>query len=876
MAARFADPELSVRHVCAARLVAGKQSVDVEAPLPRRLDHHLGKGRERLAEEEVARHPLVATGAELIELVETGEERGEEEELAHLPADLEQAPRRLDVEGGRGDQVENGPEDCGGIRGVAIGPAQRPVQRRAAGVVARLEARAAPEQRLDQRHVAGESGEHQRREALRRGVVDAVLLGPCEHLLEVLPLEALESTPGDPRALRLVLLRGLEPALPGKAIGDQLLFVEAGQLEELLFGPARHARRRQRLVGERAQVDVVEYRPGDGPELQHLLADGLGLLLLALRLEPVRLPLPLLGRRFLRLHRGGALRPPGAEQLEQRMPDVVFHQDHLPDRAGERHIERVDEELVQLERPVALVFRPAILEPVAGQVLRLDPLAQLGEKPLLGGEEAVDDHRFVLEPLRFMNAEDERRAQLPARVRLLLVAQDDDSHLRRLACLLVQILHRRARGGESGHRTFHAGERPHQEIGLAVDGAEFRMLEPQHPVGRLRDRVAVAIADVEQVHVGLARLAQPAPEEALHLGPGEEVRVDDLVGVARDDELPRRLERPEHERKLDVGEVLHFVDRDEVVDRLHVRQRGMGDEVRLVQVFRCEPGAVAFEQLEEDGALLRIEHRLTHAEAEIRITGERPLRLGGEHAAQLLEGLVGVGEPDLLPVALEEGDKVTERHWPALGHSDGLEQLAVAEEVGLLILWRPVEGDVKRARGLGKPLRFGDVGDAARHLPQPLQEQRRLPAAGRAHQHQRGPVAERGVLQVVEGEWLVEVVEDGPSGMEVAQGPRLCSLRRFRIFQFRLVHRRAAQEARAVVRVPADHFEREARLFAAVLGEHEEEPRGIVEPGPVKPAQAQLFHVGGAEIVPLDSRAHLLDLVREVAGRQPVVGEKAH
>src|SRR6266481_9630182 len=112
--------------------------------------------------------------------------------------------------------------------------------------------------------------------------------------------------------------------------------------------------------------------------------------------------------------------------------------------------------------------------------------------------------------------------------------------------------------------------------------------------------------------------------------------------------------------------------------------------------------------------------------------------------------------------------------------------------------------------------------------------------------------------------------------MEVAEGPRLRCLRRFRIFQFRLVDRRAAQEARAVVSVPADHLEREARLFAAVLGEHEEEPRGIVEPGPVEPAHAQLLHVGGAEIVPLDGREHLLDLVREVAGRQPVVGEKAH
>jgi len=146
----------------------------------------------------------------------------------------------------------------------------------------------------------------------------------------------------------------------------------------------------------------------------------------------------------------------------------------------------------------------------------------------------------------------------------------------------------------------------------------------------------------------------------------------------------------------------------------------------------------------------------------------------------------------------------------------------------------------------------------------------------RAHQHQRGPVAERGVLQIVEGQRLVEEVEDRPGGMEVADGPRLRRLRRFRIVQFRLVDRRAAQEARAVVSVPSDHLEREARFFAAVLGEHQEEPRGIVEPGPVEPAHAQLLHVGGAEIVPLDSRAHFLDLVREVAGRQPVVGEKAH
>src|SRR5438876_11942749 len=143
-----------------------------------------------------------------------------------------------------------------------------------------------------------------------------------------------------------------------------------------------------------------------------------------------------------------------------------------------------------------------------------------------------------------------------------------------------------------------------------------------------------------------------------------------------------------------------------MVDRRHLRQPGMGDEVRLVEVLRNEPAAVAFEEVEQDGPLLRVEHRLAHPEAEIRIARQRPLGLGRKHAAQFLEGLVGVRESDFLPVALEESDEVTERHRAAVGYSYSLEELAVAEEVGLLILWGAVEGDVERARGLGEPLRF--------------------------------------------------------------------------------------------------------------------------------------------------------------------------
>ena len=46
----------------------------------------------------------------------------------------------------------------------------------------------------------------------------------------------------------------------------------------------------------------------------------------------------------------------------------------------------------------------------------------------------------------------------------------------------------------------------------------------------------------------------------------------DLVAVAAQDELTRRLEHRQHQRELHGREVLHLVDHDEVVDRrLRVR-----------------------------------------------------------------------------------------------------------------------------------------------------------------------------------------------------------------------------------------------------------------------------------------------------------------
>ena len=72
---------------------------------------------------------------------------------------------------------------------------------------------------------------------------------------------------------------------------------------------------------------------------------------------------------------------------------------------------------------------------------------------------------------------------------------------------------------------------------------------------------------------------------------------------------------------------------------------------------------------------------------------------------------MGVGEPVVPTVAREEGGEGPECDRLAWRHPDGLDELAVAEEIGLLVLARPAVGEVDRSRALGEEGGLREVGD---------------------------------------------------------------------------------------------------------------------------------------------------------------------
>ncbi len=80
-----------------------------------------------------------------------------------------------------------------------------------------------------------------------------------------------------------------------------------------------------------------------------------------------------------------------------------------------------------------------------------------------------------------------------------------------------------------------AGGAAHQEVALAIDRTEARLLDLQQRVGQLRYRLGVA--EVRLQHLQLLALrglaGQALPEQGLDGRPGEEVGVDDLVASRR-------------------------------------------------------------------------------------------------------------------------------------------------------------------------------------------------------------------------------------------------------------------------------------------------------------------------------------------------------
>ena len=72
--------------------------------------------------------------------------------------------------------------------------------------------------------------------------------------------------------------------------------------------------------------------------------------------------------------------------------------------------------------------------------------------------------------------------------------------------------------------------------------------------------------------------------------------MDDLVGIAAQQEVTGFLQGFQHQRELHGGDVLHFVDHHEVVARCRPRLPVVGDQIEVVELRLGQPGAVFLEQ----------------------------------------------------------------------------------------------------------------------------------------------------------------------------------------------------------------------------------------------------------------------------------------
>ena len=225
--------------------------------------------------------------------------------------------------------------------------------------------------------------------------------------------------------------------------------------------------------------------------------------------------------------------------------------------------------------------------------------------------------------------------------RLVLVAQDDDGVANGRARRGVERAQDLVLALEQLRRARRAGGAPDEEIALAVDRAETRLLDPQETVSETGDGLGVAeigLQDGDFARGGrvFGRLRR-SPEQRANRSPGKEVRMHDLVRIAAKQEMILGLERIEDQRELGVGEILHFVDDDEIVARLGLRAPRVRDEVEIDEPFLFQPGPVFFEQFVHGRA--RVSRRvqgLPHAERLVFGLGQRPAGGRAEQAAEFL------------------------------------------------------------------------------------------------------------------------------------------------------------------------------------------------------------------------------------------------
>ena len=287
-------------------------------------------------------------------------------------------------------------------------------------------------------------------------------------------------------------------------------------------------------------------------------------------------------------------------------------------------------------------------------------------------------------------------------------------------------------GWQQLHRPVPARRARHQEIAFAVDRSETRLLDLEQGVGQFGHAARVAEVGLQhrqrlsprlggwlrgRLTVACCVARQALPEQRTHRRPGEKIRVHDLVRIAAQQELPGLPEAGQHQGELHVGQVLHFVHHDKVVLRLCQRSPFIGHQIQIELAALCQPKPVAGKNGVRSFARGTSQQRLARAQRQVIRQGQRSFHLGADDAAELFEQGMCVQSAErvanTLAMALEPGPKCRECDLAPGRHAQGLDELAVAQEAGLLCRVLITVGVVHGAGRLGQIGRLRDIEDTA-------------------------------------------------------------------------------------------------------------------------------------------------------------------
>src|SRR5208337_4744010 len=126
--------------------------------------------------------------------------------------------------------------------------------------------------------------------------------------------------------------------------------------------------------------------------------------------------------------------------------------------------------------------------------------------------------------------------------------------------------------------------------------------------------------------------------------------MDDLIRVAAENKIIGSLQAPENELKLNVRNILHFIDNHKIIDLFYLRQIAVRKDIRVVKAVLLQESQVFFKQRICPFTLIGKKDGLPDPEAKIFFAGKpRFVHDGpGQHTPELLVEAMNVGDALLL------------------------------------------------------------------------------------------------------------------------------------------------------------------------------------------------------------------------------------